>query len=101
MAQTHDGSSLLHEIRSQIADRPPEFGTAPFARIDVGEESVLAYARGRFSVVANFSPEPRTVAVASVGQIAGPASTDGVTVALPPYGWAWLTTRTEGSREIA
>jgi maltose alpha-D-glucosyltransferase/alpha-amylase len=96
-AQRSDPSSLLRRIRSLIAVRPPEFGTAPFETRHTGDSSVLAYARGRFGVVANFSPDDRTVLFDSVGHITGPATSDGVTVVLPPYGWAWLATHTEES----
>ena len=89
-AQMADKSSLLHAMRSLIVRRPPEFGTAPFEHLSVDDHSILAYARGRFSVVANFSSESRTVTIDSADQIAGPAVSDGITVALPPYGWAWL-----------
>jgi maltose alpha-D-glucosyltransferase/alpha-amylase len=92
-AQTDDESSLLHATRSLIASRPPEFGTAPFEHLDTGDISVLAYARGRFTVVANFSPERRTVTVSSISQIAGPAASDRTAVTLPPFGWAWLVAR--------
>ncbi|MEN8239042.1 MAG: hypothetical protein ABFR53_07570, partial [Actinomycetota bacterium] len=90
--QMDDESSLLHAMRSLIAHRPPEFGTASFEHLDTGDRSVLAYSRGRFTVVANFSREDRTVAVASIEQIKGPAVSDGTIVTLPPYGWAWLAT---------
>lgn len=88
--QMGDDSSLLHVVRSMIAQRPPEFGTAPFENLDTGDISVLGYLRGRFAVVANFSPNPRAVTLTSIQQIAGPASSDGTTVTLPPYGWAWV-----------
>jgi maltose alpha-D-glucosyltransferase/alpha-amylase len=89
-AQMQDASSLLCSMRSLISARPPEFGTGDFVLIDVGDDSVLAYARGRYVVVANFSPELRTVDVASVGQIVGSASIEGPIITLPPYGWSWL-----------
>jgi len=96
-AQKEDATSLLHVMRSLIAHRPPEFGTAALERIDTGDHSVLGYTRGRFAIVANFAQDRRSVPVESIEQIAGPASSDGKTVALPPFGWAWLITRPEES----
>ena len=90
--QTDDDASLLNAMRSLIAVRPTEFGTASFEHVDTGDRSVLAYKRGRYSVVANFSPDTRTVAMDTIGQIAGPATSNGTTITLPPYGWAWLIT---------
>ena len=97
--EVEDDSSLLHAIRSMIRNRPPEFGTASFESLDTGGQSVLGYKRGRFSVVANFSPSPRTITLQSIEQIAGPASSDGISVTLPPFGWAWLETRVDESQE--
>jgi maltose alpha-D-glucosyltransferase/alpha-amylase len=93
--EMEDDSSLLLAIRSMIANRPPEFGTASFRTLDTGDLSVLGYKRGRFSVLANFSPSPRTITLKSTEQVAGPASTDGTSVRLPPFGWAWLLTHAE------
>jgi maltose alpha-D-glucosyltransferase/alpha-amylase len=97
--EVEDGSSLLHAMRSMIGKRPPEFGTTSFESLDTGDQSVLGYKRGRFSVVANFSPSPRTITLQSIDQIAGPASSDGISVTLPPFGWAWLEVRVEESQE--
>ncbi|MCL1694032.1 MAG: hypothetical protein M3096_10130, partial [Actinomycetia bacterium] len=91
--QIGDESSPLHALRSMIDHRPQAFGTAPFETIETGDDAVLAYARGRYSVVANFSPDQRTVAVESVEKITGPGAADGTTVVLPPFGWAWLVAR--------
>jgi len=100
-AQTNDRSSLIHTMRSLITGRPSEFGTAPFVHLDVGDSSVLAYTRGAFAVVANFAPDPRTVDVSSSEKLAGTASSDGGSVALPPYGWAWLRAVDHGTQEKA
>jgi hypothetical protein len=84
-------------MRSLISLRPPEFGTAPFEHLDVGDASILAYTRGRFTVVANFSPDRCTVSIDSIEQVTGPATTDGATVTLPPFGWAWLVVHESNS----
>ena len=89
-SQMDDESSLLSAMRSLIALRPSEFGTASFEHVDTGNRSVLAYERGRYSVVANFSPDTRSVAMDTIDQIAGSGSSDGTTITLPPFGWAWL-----------
>jgi maltose alpha-D-glucosyltransferase/alpha-amylase len=91
--QVRDEASLLQTLRSMIGHRPQAFGTAPFKTIGTGDRAVLAYTRGRYSVVANFSPDQRTVAVEGVKKITGPAVADGTTVVLPPFGWAWLIAR--------
>jgi maltose alpha-D-glucosyltransferase/alpha-amylase len=88
--QVDDESSLLTAMRSMITRRPPDFGTASFQPLDTGNDSILAYARGRFRIVANFSPDPHTVTIDSIGQIAGPAASNGATVTLTPFSWAWL-----------
>jgi hypothetical protein len=91
--QIGDEFSLLRALRSMIGHRPEAFGTAPFEIIETKDDAVLAYARGGYSVVANFSPDQRTVAMGNVDMITGPALIDGTTLVLPPFGWAWLVAR--------
>jgi len=100
-SQIGDPGSLLEAMRSLIAARPPEFGLATFTHIDTGDPSVLAYERGKFTVVANFSPHARTVSIPSTEKLAGPAATTRTSVSLGGYGWAWLVTYDRDAHEIA
>jgi len=76
--QQIDESSLLNWMRTLIASRPPEMGTATFVPLDVRDKGVLAFERGDITVLANFTDESKNV------------HNNGEAVSLTPFGWAWL-----------
>ncbi len=88
--QMQDTTSLLHAIRSMLAHRPAEFGSAPFVPIDTANRSVLGYERGTITVLANFAAIGNTIPVGPASYMTGTGRLEDETVALPPYGWIWL-----------
>ena len=75
-SQLNDATSLLHSVRTMIAERHahPDLGTAPCEPVETGKESVLGYQRGDLLCLHNFSDR----------------SVDLGPVELGPYGYAWL-----------
>jgi maltose alpha-D-glucosyltransferase/alpha-amylase len=97
--QQADEGSLLHWLRRLLEVRRalPVLGTGDFRPRAASSPAVFAYTRsdGRrtVEVVANLSGEPVTVMVDGLSSdlrpVHGPG-TDGRTVTLEPYGFAWL-----------
>lgn len=90
--QRADTTSLLHTVRRLIAERPPEFGIAPFKAISTSDVGVLGFTRGNITVFANFTAERRTTPTSATTVIAGAGSLEPGAVSLPAYGWVWLRT---------
>ena len=88
--QRTDESSLLNWMRTLIAARPDEMGTETFTPIKTYDTGVLGYARGPFTVFANFTDETRSVSGVGGEVLAGNATIVDTTATLPPYGWVWL-----------
>ncbi len=88
--EREDAGSLLSTLRTLIAVRPTEFGTARLELSDIGNPHVLAFSRDAYTVAANFSADEARVPQGNGVRVAGNGSVDGNHVVLPPYGWMWM-----------
>jgi len=90
--QRANEDSLLMWMRSLIALRPSEMGTAPCEPIETNNTAILGFDRGTITVFANFSDQPNAAVHGGGTVIGGNGTLDEGRVALPPFGWVWIRT---------